>query len=105
MPVPPPPRSALPAYFTEARSGAQVLRRKPREVAEAARNEKILASGRPLEPQLRTESRTEVNKRIDPYKIRPGAYKMVLPPEEEAKLALVRAAALSACVCLSESSG
>ena len=68
-----------------------MVRRKRREVVEAVRNEKILASGRPLEPQMRTEPRTEVNARIDPYKIRPGAYKMVLPPEEESKLTLVRA--------------
>lgn len=77
-----------------------MLRRKRREVVEAVRNEKILASGRPLEPQMRTEPRTEVNRRIDPYKIRPGAYKMVLPPEEEAKLTLVRAQVPSACVCV-----
>ena len=68
----------------------QVLRRKRREVVEAVRNEKVLASGRPLEAQMRTEPRTAVNARIDPYKIRPGAMKMVLPQEEEAKLALVR---------------
>lgn len=61
-----------------------------------AQREEILASGRPLEPQMRTEPRTEVNARIDPYKIRPGAMKMVLPPEEEAKLALVRAQGTSA---------
>ena len=66
------------------------MRRKRRELVEALQNEKILASGRPLEPQLRTEPRTEVNRRINPYKIRSGAYKMVLPPDEEAKLMLVR---------------
>ena len=77
-----------------------MVRRKRREVVEAARNEKILASGRPLEPQMRTEPRTEVNARIDPYKIRSGAYKMVLPPEEEAKLTLVRAQVPKRmCVC------
>lgn len=85
-------------------TAVQVVRRKRREVVEAVQNEKILASGRPLEPQLRTESRTEVNRRIDPYKIRPGAYKMVLPPEEEAKLTLVRAQVSSSCAYVRESS-
>ena len=82
----------------------QVVRRKRRELVEAVQNEKIVASGRPLEPQLRTESRTEVNRRIDPYKIRAGAHKMVLPPEEEAKLALVRAETSGSCVCVRKTS-
>ncbi|KAK9822355.1 hypothetical protein WJX81_000239 [Elliptochloris bilobata] len=66
----------------------RVVRRRRREVLDAARNEKILASGLPLEPQIRSEPRALINRKLDPYKIRPGAYKMVLPPEEEKKLAL-----------------
>ena len=70
---------------------AQVMRRKERSKLEAAANEKVLASGRPLEPQIVSEPRWKSNQKLDPYKVRPGAYKMVLPPEEEAKLQLVRA--------------
>ena len=70
---------------------AQVVRRKLRSKLEAAANEKVLASGRPLEPQIVSEPRWKSNQKLDPYKVRPGAYKMVLPPEEEAKLQLVRA--------------
>ena len=70
---------------------AQVVRRKLRSKLEAAANEKVLASGRPLEPQIVSEPRWKSNQKLDPYKVRPGAFKMVLPPEEEAKLQLVRA--------------
>ena len=66
------------------------MRRKQRSKLEAAANEKVLASGRPLEPQITSEPRWKTNQKLDPYKVRPGAYKMVLPPEEEAKLQLVR---------------
>ena len=79
----------LPRRHGDAR--AQTVRRLPRDVLDAREDEKVLASGRPLEPQINAEPRWR--KRVDPYRIRPGATKMVLPPDEEAKLQLVSARA------------
>jgi len=79
----------LPRRHAGAR--AQTVRRLPHDVLDAREDEKVLASGRPLEPQINAEPRWR--KRVDPHRIRPGATKMVLPPEEEAKQQLVHARA------------
>jgi len=82
-------KACLPRRHAGAR--AQTVRRLPHDVLDAREDEKVLASGRPLEPQINAEPRWR--KRVDPHRIRPGATKMVLPPEEEAKLQLVHARA------------